>query len=105
MKKLLVHIIFAVTCLYFISAGNPSFFSKLGKSIVAENMDLDEDAPDEEAKDSKEKEDKCDEENFFASEDILSFMGHNESFEIAFPEKSFFIPNPIAEKTSPPPKA
>jgi len=109
MKNLFFLLVFLVTCFYFLSAGNLALFSKLGKGTVTEILDLDEDSADSEGKEGKEgkdsKEDSCGEEDFLDLMHTARLARSHSACEISFFEKSFLIPQHIAEKTGPPPKA
>ncbi len=105
MKKVIFYIVFIFTCFYFLSAGNMTFFSKLGKVEQTELLDLDEDATDSEGKEAKDsKEDSCDEEVFLT---LLhsSLLPQNEILNgTGFDDLHSGILNNILEKSSPPPK-
>lgn len=104
-KKTLCYSVFMITCLYFLSAGNLSLFSKLSKNTQTELLDLDEDADEEgkEAKDSKE--DGCDEEVFISLLNASLLPQSHELSDLAFRDPHFFIPKNTVEISSPPPKA
>ncbi|HXB41170.1 MAG TPA: hypothetical protein VNZ49_11560 [Bacteroidia bacterium] len=103
MKKVFPHILFFITCFYFLSAGNSSLFSKIGKATPTEITDLDEDSSGAESKDNKE--DGCDEETFFDCNHILLIKETTSVKDLFFSEKKSSLPQHIQEKTSPPPKA
>jgi hypothetical protein len=105
-KKAILYTISLITCLYFFSSGNLSFFSKLAKNYRTELVDLDKDAADKsESEKSDSKEDFDGEENFISGSHLLITINSLLSTEVFFAETGFFISKPLLEINSPPPQA
>ncbi len=106
MKNLTVYIVFFITCFYFLSAGNLSLFSKLGKDVQTELCDLDEDATDSEGKEAKDsKEDGCDEEVFLELFSDALLPGNAHLNDGGFHDPHFALSSNYLEKIAPPPRA
>ncbi|MGZ3863027.1 MAG: hypothetical protein ACXVPN_04425 [Bacteroidia bacterium] len=107
MKKAVLYSITLLTCLYFFSAGNVTFFSKISKNYNTEIVDLDKDASDksDESEKSDSKEDFNTEENFITESHLRITINSLLSPAVFCTEKSFFAPNPLLEVISPPPRA
>lgn len=106
MKKLVFHSVFFLTCFYFLSAGNLTFFSKLAKTDQTEICDLDEDASDAEGKEGKDsKEDGSGEELFIQLLAEACLPACNELQTLHFTDLHLFLPQSHIEKIAPPPRA
>ncbi|MGZ3903308.1 MAG: hypothetical protein ACXVC6_06425 [Bacteroidia bacterium] len=107
MKKAVLYAITLLTCLYFFSAGNITFFSKITKNYSTEFVDLDKDASDksDESEKSDSKEDFNTEENFITENHLRIMVNSLLSPAVFYTGKSFFPPNPLLEVISPPPQA
>ncbi len=106
-KKISLYSISLITCIYFLSAGNISLFSKFKKNYVTEFIDIDEDAAGKEDKTESpdSKEDNCGKEDFLNQPGLLLSVKFISNCNLAFFEKYFLLPKPSLEINSPPPQA
>lgn len=105
-KQLLLYLISIVTCVYFLSSGNITLFSKFKKSYEAELIDFDKDASDK--SDETEKQDGKEgfgEENFIAENRLLLTTNTLLSFTVYISENDLLPQGPLLEINSPPPQA